>query len=152
MKEFKILVFQLNNEFYATDIMEVERILGFEIPTKLPESPAFLDGVIKYEDGVLPVINLANKFKFKNKEATDEEKIIVVKREEGKFGILVDSVSEVININENEIDNPRSVSTLISQKYIRGLVKKDNKIIIMLDLSKVLTQEEVEEAKEALAF
>lgn len=152
MKEFKILVFQLNNEFYATDIMEVERILGFEIPTKLPESPAFLDGVIKYEDGVLPVINLANKFKFKNKEATDEEKIIVVKREEGKFGILVDSVSEVININENEIDNPRSVSTLISQKYIRGLVKKDNKIIIMLDLSKILTQEEVEEAKEALAF
>lgn len=142
MKELKILVFGLNNEFYATDIMEVERILGYETPTELPESPSFLDGVIKYEDGVLPIINLANKFKLQKRNISDENKIIVVKKEVGKFGILVDSVSEVINIKEEEIDNPKTVSTLVSQKYIKGLVKKDNKIIILLDLSKVLTKEE----------
>lgn len=147
MKELKILVFELNEEFYATDIMEVERILGYEIPTELPEAPGFLDGVIQYEDGVLPIINLANKFKLKSRDISDENKIIVVKKEVGKFGVLVDTVCEVINISEEEIDNPKTISTLVSQKYIKGLIKKENKIIIMLDLLKVLTQEE-----EAIVF
>ena len=143
MKEIKILVFKLRNEFYATDIMEVERILGYEEPTALPDSPSFLDGVINYENSVLPMINLVDKFKLKKEESLDK-KIIVVKRENGKFGILVDSVSEVINILEDEIKNPNSLSTLISQKYIKGLIKKKESIIIMLDLEKVLTVEEEE--------
>lgn len=143
MKERKILVFKLRNEFYATDIMEVERILGYEEPTALPDSPSFLDGVINYENSVLPIINLVDKFKLKKEESLDK-KIIVVKRENGKFGILVDSVSEVINILEDEIKNPNSLSTLISQKYIKGLIKKKESIIIMLDLEKVLTAQEEE--------
>lgn len=147
MKELKILVFELNEELYATDIMEVERILGYEIPTELPESPTFLDGVIKYEDGILPIINLANKFKLKNKGISDENKFIVIKKEVCKFAILVDSVCEVISINEEDIENPRTISNLISQKYIKGLVRKENKIIIILDLSKILTEEE-----EAIVF
>ncbi|MBB6624453.1 purine-binding chemotaxis protein CheW [Clostridium gasigenes] len=148
MKEFKILVFELNKELYATDIMEVERILGYETPTQLPESPAFLDGVIKYEDGILPIINLANKFKLKSKAISDENKLIVIKKQVGKFAILVDSVCEVININEEDIDDPRTISTFISQQYIKGLVKKEKKIIIILDLSKILTEEE----EEAIVF
>ena len=143
MKEIKILVFKLRNEFYATDIMEVERILGYEEPTSLPDSPSFLEGVINYENSVLPIINLVDKFKLKKEESLDK-KIIVVKRENGKFGILVDSVSEVINILEDEIKNPNSLSTLISQKYIKGLIKKKESIIIMLDLEKVLTAQEEE--------
>ena len=143
MKEIKILVFKLRNEFYATDIMEVERILGYEEPTALPDSPSFLEGVINYENSVLPIINLIDKFKLKKEESLDK-KIIVVKRENGKFGILVDSVSEVINILEDEIKNPNSLSTLISQKYIKGLIKKKESIIIMLDLEKVLTAQEEE--------
>lgn len=143
MKEIKILVFKLGNEFYATDIMEVERILGYEEPTVLPDSPSFLDGVINYENGVLPIINLVNKFRLKLEKSL-EQKIIVVKRDLGKFGILVDSVSEVLSIVDEEINNPESLSTLISKKYIKGLIKKNNNIIIMLDLEKILTVEEEE--------
>lgn len=143
MKEIKILVFKLSNEFYATDIMEVERILGYEEPTTLPDSPSFLDGVINYENSVLPILNLADKFKLKKEDSLDK-KIIVVRRENGKFGILVDSVSEVLSIIDEEIKNPSSLSTLISQKYIKGLIKKKDNIIIMLDLDKVMTVEEEE--------
>ena len=143
MNEIKILVFKLGNEFYATDIMEVERILGYEEPTILPDSPNFLDGVINYENGVLPIINLLNKFKLKLENSLDK-KIIVVKRDTGKFGISVDSVSEVLSIFDEEINNPESLSTLISKKYIKGLIKKNNSIIIMLDLEKILTVEEEE--------
>lgn len=141
MNEVKILIFKLCNEFYATDIMEVERILGYEEPTLLPDSPDFLDGVIDYETGVLPVINLSKKFKFKAIDSA-EKKIIVVKRETGKFGILVDSVSEVLSITEDEINNSDSISTLVSKRYIRGLVKKNNSIVILLNLDKILTVEE----------
>lgn len=141
MNEIKILIFKLGNEFYATDIMEVERILGYEEPTLLPDSPDFLDGVIDYETGVLPVINLLKKFKFKVVDSA-EKKIIVVKRESGKFGILVDSVSEVLSITEDEINNSDSISTLVSKRYIRGLVKKNNNIVILLNLDKILTVEE----------
>lgn len=143
MNEIKILIFKLGNEFYATDIMEVERILGYQDPTVLPDSPDFLDGVIDYETGVLPVINLVKKFKFKLMDS-NEKKIIVVKKESGKIGILVDSVSEVLSITEDEINNSDSLSTLISKKYIRGLVKKNNNIVILLNLDKILTVEEEE--------
>ena len=64
MKEIRILVFKLNGEYFATDIMEVERILGSIGTTKLPDSPSFLEGIIKYEEEVIPVINLCNKFGF----------------------------------------------------------------------------------------
>lgn len=143
MRDIKILVFKLGNEFYATDIMEVERILGYEEPTALPDSPSFLDGVINYESSVLPIINLADKFKL-NFENSLDKKIIVVKRDSGKFGILVDGVSEVLNILEEEIKNPDSLTTLISKKYIKGLIKKKENIVIMVDLEKVLTVEEEE--------
>lgn len=143
MKEIKILVFKLGNEFYATDIMEVERILGYEEPTALPDSPSFLDGVINYESSVLPIINLVDKFKLKLENSLDK-KIIVVRRDSGKFGILVDSVSEVLSISDEEIKNPDSLTTLISKRYIQGLIKKKENIVIMLDLEKVLTVEEEE--------
>lgn len=143
MKEIKILVFKLRKEFYATDIMEVERILGYEKPTPLPDSPSFLDGVINYENSVLPILNLVDKFKLEKEDSIDK-KIIVVRRENGKFGILVDSVTEVRSILEEEIKNPDSLSTLISKSYMKGLIKKEEKIIIMLNLDKVLTVEEEE--------
>ena len=143
MKEIKILVFKLGNEFYATDIMDVERILGYESPTVLPDSPRFLDGVINYENSVLPIINLMKKFNLEFKES-QEKKIIVVRRDSGKFGILVEGVSEVLTISDNDIKNPSSISTLISKKYMNGFVKQKENIIIMLELEKILTMEEEE--------
>ncbi|ASW43140.1 chemotaxis protein CheW [Clostridium isatidis] len=143
MKEIKILVFKLDNEFFATDIMEVERILGYDKPTALPDVPDFFEGVINYEAGVLPIINLAKKFKFKEIQS-DDKKIIVVKKEKNKFGILVDSVSEVLSISEEEINASKEISTLISVKYITGIVKKDTNIIMLLNLDKILTLEEEE--------
>ena len=141
MREVKVLVFKVGNEFYATDIMEVERILGFEEPTVLPNSPSFLEGIINYESSVLPIINLVDKFKLKVEDAIDK-KIIVVRKNDGKFGILVDSVSEVLNIISDEIKNPSSLRTLISEKFIKGLIKRNENIIIMLDLERILTVEE----------
>lgn len=144
MDEMKILIFNLGKEFYATDISEVERILGSEKTTKLPDSPSFLEGVIDYEEGILPVINLVKRF---NKSLEDnfnleDKKIIVVKKEFGKIGILVDNVSEVLSIGKDEVNNPKTVSSLVSKEYMRGFIRKNDNIVIMLDLDKILSTEE----------
>ena len=144
MKEIRILVFKLNGEYFATDIMEVERILGSIGITKLPDSPSFLEGIIKYEEEVIPVINLSNKFGFNSCSVDSTNKVIVVKKELGKFGVIVDDVNEVTTVNEEVIDYSSSVATIISKKYIKGIIKEKQNLIILLDLNKVLL-EKVEE-------
>ena len=121
MKDIRILVFKLNGEYFATDIMEVERILGSIGTTKLPDSPSFLEGIIKYEEEVIPVINLSNKFGFNSCSVDSTNKVIVVKKELGKFGVIVDDVNEVTTVNEEVIDYSSSVATIISKKYIKAL-------------------------------
>ena len=144
MKEIRILVFKLNGEYFATDIMEVERILGSIGTTKLPDSPSFLEGIIKYEEEVIPVINLSNKFGFNSCSVDSTNKVIVVKKELGKFGVIVDDVNDVNTVNEEVIDYSSSVATIISKKYIKGIIKEKQNLIILLDLNKVLLEKEEE--------
>ena len=144
MKEIRILVFKLNGEYFATDIMEVERILGSIGITKLPDSPSFLEGIIKYEEEVIPVINLSNKFGFNSCSVDSTNKVIVVKKELGKFGVIVDDVNEVTTVNEEVIDYSSSVASIISKKYIKGIIKEKQNLIILLDLNKVLLEKEEE--------
>ncbi|MDW8799717.1 chemotaxis protein CheW [Clostridium sp. A1-XYC3] len=141
-KEIKVLIFSINGEHYATDIMEVERILGYEEPTKLPDSPMFVEGVINYEGSILPVISLTHRFGLVNSDKKDESKIIVAKQSGSKIGIIVDVVSEVRDVNEKNIEAPPEIVSGISRRYIKGLIKIDGKIIIFLNLGTILTEEE----------
>jgi purine-binding chemotaxis protein CheW len=141
-KELKVLIFSINNEYYATDIMEVERIVGYEEPTKLPDSPVFVEGVINHEGNILPVINLARRFNLSRDVTKQESKIIVARQKLGKIGIIVDVVSEVKDVLESNIEVPPEIVAGISKRYIRGLIKIDKKIIIFLNLATILTEEE----------
>lgn len=140
-KEIKILVFSINNEHYATDIMDVERILGHEEPTKLPDLPPFVEGVINHEGNILPIINLAARFNL-SKGRQQESKIIVARQQESKIGIIVDAVSEVVDINVDNIEAAPNVVSGISKRYIKGLIKNNEKIIIFLNLAAILTEDE----------
>lgn len=141
--EMKVLIFSLNNECYGINIMDVERILGYEKPTLIPDVPHFMEGVIDYETGILPIINLKKKFSLsKSKENEQESKIVVAKEEKNKFGILVDNVYEVKDIDISSIEKSQAITSALSGRYIEGLIKLQDKIVILLDLSKVLTEEE----------
>lgn len=146
-KEMKILIFSLNGEYYATDITDVERILGYIEPTKMPDVPEFVEGVINYGNEILPILNLSKKFRFSsNSEINDDEKkIIVIKRAENKFGVIVDVVYEVTDISNEIFEKAPEITSAVSKNYIRGLVKLDGKIIILLDIDKVLSEDEEEE-------
>jgi purine-binding chemotaxis protein CheW len=141
-KEVKVLVFSINGEYYASDIMEVERILPYEETTKLPDSPDFIQGVINHEGNILPVMCLAKKFNIPYSSMMEEKKIIVAKYSDKKIGIIVDLVSEVKDIKQEELEAPPEVVSSISRRYIKGLIKLNGKIIILLNLGAILTEEE----------
>ena len=140
--EMKMLIFSLNGEHYATDIKEVERILGYEEPTVLPDAPSFVKGVINYEDSILPIISLSRKFNFGDDKESVNRKIIVVKREDKKFGIIVENVYEVRDVNSDLLEEAPSITSTIERKYIGGLIKLEDNIVILLDLEKILSSEE----------
>lgn len=141
-QEIKILIFSINSEFYATNIMEVERILEYEKSTKIPDSPQFVEGVINYEDRILPVITLSKRFNLPSSEIQKESKIIVAKQNNSKIGIIVDFVSEVKDVKIENIENSPEIVGGISKRYIKGLIKIDGKIIIYLNMSTILTEDE----------
>lgn len=140
--ESKMLIFSLNGENYATDIKDVERILGYQIPTVLPDSPDFVKGVINYEEKILPIISLSEKFNFGEDKETENRKIIIVKREDKKFGIIVENVYEVRDVNSDLVEVAPPITTTVERKYINGLIKLEDKIVILLDLDKILSSEE----------
>ncbi|WP_027633883.1 chemotaxis protein CheW [Clostridium hydrogeniformans] len=146
-KEFKVLVFTLDNENYAADIMDIERILEYVTPTIMPDLPLFIEGVINYEDRILPIVNLNKKFNMKSSERTRENKIIVVKDGDTKVGMIVDVVSEVRDINVSQVEKAPDIASKVSKRYIKGLIKNNEKLIIYLDLAKILSDDEKEALK-----
>lgn len=141
-QEIKILIFSINNEYYATSIMEVERILEYEKSTKIPDSPLFVEGVINYEGRILPVITLSKRFNLPEVAHQEGCKIIVAKQDHSKIGIIVDFVSEVKDVKIDSIEDSPEIISGISRRYIKGLIKIDGRIIIYLNLSAILTEEE----------
>ncbi|MGO5135224.1 chemotaxis protein CheW [Clostridium butyricum] len=138
----KIIIFELNGERYAADIKEVERILGYEEPTVLPEAPHFVKGVINHEEKILPIISLSKKFNIGEGTNYESKKIIVVKRKEKKFGIIVDNVYEVRDIDGGCVENAPEITNTSERIYISGLIKLKNNIVILLDLEKILSIED----------
>lgn len=141
-KELKVLIFSVGSNYYATDIMEIERILGYEELTKLPDSPEFLEGVMNYEGNILPVISVSKKFGIESKEKSADTKIVVAKQDDYKTGIIVDLVLEVKDVKKENIEEAPEIIGGISKRYIKGLIKIDKKIIIFLNLAAILTEDE----------
>ena len=141
-EDIKVLVFSVNGEEYATSILEVERILEYEKSTKVPDSPKFVEGVINYEDSILPIITLTKRFNQEASEIGKDSKIIVTKQSNSKIGIIVDFVSEVKDVSKDNVEDSPEIIKGISKRYIKGLIKIDGKIIIYLNILAILTDEE----------
>lgn len=142
--EMKILIFCLNDEYYAANIDDVERILRFKNATPMPDAPDFVEGVINYEDVVLPVINIKKKFKLKDIKNTEEPKVISMKIGDNKLGIIVDSVCEVSNIARNKYEETPDITKNSANNYVKGLIKLEDKIIILINIDNILSEQEEE--------
>ncbi|GJQ58780.1 MAG: purine-binding chemotaxis protein CheW [Candidatus Scalindua sp. AMX11] len=142
--EGKFLTFVINKEEYGIEILKVREIIGVIGITPVPQTPDYLKGVINLRGKVIPIIDLRLKFSMQEEEHKQETCIIVVEVNNAPIGIIVDNVSEVLDIRGEEVEDTPQFGHNIDTDYITGLGKAKEKIIILLDIEKVLSSEEIE--------
>lgn len=149
----KYLTFRLASEEYGLQILKVQEIIGMMNVTRVPRMPEFIRGVINLRGKVIPVVDLRLKFDMDAQEDTEKTCIIVVQLEgnaqEMTMGIIVDEVSEVMDIVAEQIEPPPSFGNAVGTDFILGMGKVDQKVIMMLDIDKVLSSEEIAVLEEA---
>jgi len=150
----KYLTFKLSDEEYGLEILKVREIIGLLPITSLPRTPVFVRGVINLRGKVIPVIDLRLKFELNATEDTDQTCIIVVDVTGSagniQVGILVDSVSEVLDIRGEDIEDPPSFGTNVDTAFILGMAKAKGSVKILLNIQKVLSPAEIEHVAGAL--
>lgn len=144
LKSSQIVTFKLGLEEYGVDIMRVQEIILLGAITRVPEVPDFIEGVINLRGNVIPIVDLRKRFKLVKVERGEETRIIVVNVGSKTMGIVVDAVDEVLRISTSEIDNPPSTISGLGQEYLKGLVKLENRLLILLDIDRILKLDEQE--------
>ena len=142
--EGKFLTFALSNEEYGIEILRVREIIGLMDITTVPQTPDYMKGVINLRGKVIPVIDLRMKFSMQEEIHTQETCVIVVEVNNTSIGIIVDSVSEVLDIKSGDIEETPSFGQGIDTNFIMGLGKVKEQIIILLDIESVLSSDELE--------
>lgn len=143
VNQSKYLTFTLGDEIYGLEILKVREIIGLMDITKVPRMPAFVRGVINLRGKVIPVVDLRRKFGMEAIEDTVETCIIVVDLGKMLMGVVVDKVSEVLDIDGSQIEEAPSFGASIDTDFILGIGKKEDKVVILLDIEKVLTSDEI---------
>ncbi|MBX3006778.1 MAG: purine-binding chemotaxis protein CheW [Melioribacteraceae bacterium] len=142
------LTFKLSDEVFGVDVAQVREILDYVKITKVPQTPDFMCGVINLRGSVVPVVDMNMKFGMVKTERTVNTCIVVVEvllnDEKTILGALVDSVQEVFEIEPENIEPAPKIGTKLKTEFIKGMGKRDDKFIIILNIDKVFTSEELE--------
>ncbi|AGB19177.1 chemotaxis protein CheW [Thermoanaerobacterium thermosaccharolyticum] len=144
----QIVIFKLNDEEFCVDIMDVLEIIRMQTITKVPDVPSFVEGIINLRGTVIPIIDLKKRLKLKLTNYDDDTRIIIIKINEKSIGFIVDSVTEVLHVENDSIKEAPDIIAGIGKEYIESVVSYDDRLIINLDLEKILTENEKKEIEE----
>ena len=140
----QLVIFQLGGEEFGVEIMQVQEIIRMPEITRIPQSPVYVEGVINLRGKIIVVINLDTRFDLNSKELDDDSRIIIVEVGDNVVGMVVDSVSEVLRLSTSNVEPaPEIISAKIKADYLKGVGKLDDRLLILLDLEKVLSDEEM---------
>lgn len=145
----QVVSFRLAKEEYGLDIMRIQEIILMGEITQIPEVPDYICGLINLRGKVIPIVDLRKRFCLEAGEATEHTRIMVVNTRTTTFGIVVDAVSQVLRIEADQIEPPPPGLVGLEQAYIQGLVKMQEKIMILLNVDAVLSQKEETQLAEA---
>lgn len=145
MNAKQYVVFKLSNESYAVDIMNVSEITEPKKSTKVPNAPDFVEGIINLRGEIIPIIDLKKRFDIDNNSKSTDRRIIVVNVENKNVGFMVDTADEVITIDEKDIDPPSNIITKSDRQFITGIGKVEDRILIILDLVKILSENQIQQ-------
>ena len=130
----QLVTFKLGNEEYAVDILKVQEINRMKEITRVPNTPAYVEGVINLRGKVIPVVNLRSKFSLTERENDIQSRIMIMDIQGITMGLVVDAVSEVLRIPSNIVEPTPQMASNISTEYIKGIAKLEDRLIILLDM------------------
>lgn len=139
--ELQLVSFNIGSEEFGVDILKVQEINRMVEITKVPQAPSYVEGVINLRGKVIPIIDLRKRFNLELKEQDKNTRIVVVDIVGSIMGMIVDSVSEVLRLPANTVEPPPDLVTGINSEYINGVAKLEDRLLIFLDLSKVVDME-----------
>ena len=145
----RFLTFVLGKESYGIEVRYVTEIIGIQAVTEIPELPEYVRGIINLRGKIIPVIDVRLRFRKNSKEYNDRTCIIVVEIGDVSIGLIVDSVSEVITIPEQDVVEPPKMNKGFNNRYVKNIGKVGNDVKLLLDCEKLLTEDELENISEA---
>ena len=140
----RFLTFAIGKEVYGIEIKYVTEIINIQKITEVPELPEYIKGIINLRGKIIPVLDVRLRFRKEAKEYNDRTCIVVVDIEDISVGLIVDSVSEVTSITENDIVPPPDTNTGFNNRYIKGIGKVGDEVRLLLDCGKLLSDEDCE--------
>ncbi|MEI0581323.1 chemotaxis protein CheW [Brachyspira pilosicoli] len=137
-----LVTFRLGNNEYAIDIMQAKEIIKMEKITLIPNAPNYVEGVINLRGNIIPIVDLKKRFNLEENEGEKNTGIIIVKIDDVDMGIIIDAISKVVSISNSNIQPPPPMLSGIGQKYIKGVAKLEDKLLVVLDLEKLIVGDE----------
>ena len=146
----QLVSFKIASEEYGVDIINVQEINKITLITKIPNAPEYVEGVINLRGRVIPIIDLRIRLKLKKKEYDKDTRIIVVEINKRTVGFIVDIVKEVLRIPANITEAPPEIITGIDSEFIKSVGKLDDRLLILIDLEKILLSSGISQLKEVV--
>lgn len=145
----QFLTFTVDGEEYGVDIMAVREIKGWAATTRLPNSPEYLRGVMNLRGLIIPIFDLRARFKGELTQATANHVNIILSVGERNIGILVDAVSDILTVRSGEIKPAPEVESLVSRDFITGLISLEGRMVVLLEIKRLFTEQAVEKIIES---
>lgn len=142
---FQWVTFCLDDESYGINVMQVQEVLRVTEITPVPGAPDYVLGIINLRGNVVTVLDTRKRFGLSQHEIDDSTRVVIIESGEQVVGILVDSVAEVVYLKQSEIESAPNVGNEESSKYIQGVNSRDGRLLILVDVNKLLTEEEWQE-------
>lgn len=139
------VTFRLEDETYGINVMQVQEVLRYTEIAPVPGAPDYVLGIINLRGNVVTVIDTRARFGLMPGEVSDNSRIVIIEAEKQVIGILVDSVAEVVYLKSSEIDSAPNVGTDESAKFIQGVSNRDGELLILVDLNKLMSDDEWDE-------
>lgn len=139
------VTFQLEDETYGINVMQVQEVLRYNEIAPVPGAPSYVLGIINLRGNVVTVIDTRLRFGLPQTKVTDNSRIVIIESDKQVIGILVDSVAEVVYLKKSEIDTAPNVGTDESSRFIQGVSNREDELLILVDLDKMLTDDEWDE-------
>lgn len=138
----QIVIFRLGDEEFGMDVFSVLEILRHQQVTAVPKAPAFVEGVIDVRGALIPVVDLRKRFELPAAPTDGRTRIVVTQFGDERLGLVVDAVSEVLRVPESAISEPPAYVKGLAAEYVRGLVRLEGRLVVLLDIERILSTQE----------